>query len=530
MTVSDKKKETSLPADSSTKMIRTTVILMAINLLAKFFGFLREVLLAQFYGASNVTDAYIIANNIPTVLFSAIGVALSTTFIPMYARIRENEGERRAKIFLSNLINVLLVVCLVFTILGEVFAGQFVRLFAFGFTGETYTLALNFTRLLFPTIFVIALINLFGSYLQLYGSYYSIGFVSIPCNVFIIFSLFASSWLNNLYLLAYGTLIGTSLQIVFYAFFLRKYRFYLRVNRRCLKDSYIHKLLPLILPVLLGEAIHEINTIIDRTLVSTLDSGSVSYLNYAYKLEFLCYHVLITSIMTIFYPRIAHTYAKKDIDRFSNEILSMLKRLAVVTVPLTVFIAIVAPQVVSIVFERGKFDAVSTFHTSQALTCYVIGLIGLAFREVLSKAFFVAGNTKTPMINGVISAILNIPLSFLFIQWMGHKGAALATSIVAIVGSVLLYGSLHKKVIQLPTKALLFSLLKTGISTLIAGCVFAVVYRTVPIADYNMGLRILLLCGFALAFLLVNLLFQCGLKNDVVLQIIHTIKGKRRKS
>jgi putative peptidoglycan lipid II flippase len=530
MTVSDKKRETSLPTGSSARMIRTTVILMAINLLAKFFGFLREVLLAQLYGASNVTDAYIIANNIPTVLFSAIGVALSTTFIPMYVRICENEGERRAKTFLSNLINVLLVVCLVFTILGEVFAGQFVRLFAFGFTGETYSMALDFTRLLFPTIFVIALMNLFGSYLQIYGSYYSIGFVSIPCNVFIIFSLFASSWLNNLYLLAYGTLIGTSLQIIFYAFFLRKYRFHLRMNRRCLKDSYIRKLLPLIVPVLLGETVHEINTIIDRTLVSTLDSGSVSYLNYAYKLESLCYNVLITSIMTIFYPHIAQTYAKKDTDCFSHVVLSMLKRLAVVTVPLTVFIAIVAPQVVSIVFERGQFDSVSTFHTSQALVCYVIGLIGLAFREVLSKAFFVAGNTKTPMINGVISAVMNIPLSFLLIQWIGHKGAALATSIVAIVSSVLLYGSLHKKVIRLPTKELLFSLLKTGFSALCVSFVFAAVYRMLPIADHNIGFKILSLCGFALAFLIMNLLFQFGLKNDVVLQIIHTIKSKRRKA
>ena len=87
---------------------KTVLLLMVTNLLVKVFGLLREILIAKYYGTGMYTDAYIIANNIPTVLFAALGMSLATTFIPMYSKIQVKDGKERADLFTIHLIEILI--------------------------------------------------------------------------------------------------------------------------------------------------------------------------------------------------------------------------------------------------------------------------------------------------------------------------------------------------------------------------------------------------------------------------------------
>ena len=124
---------------------KIVIIVMIITLFARFFGLLREILMARYYGTSIYTDAYIIANNIPTVVFDTLGQALLTSFIPMYSKICHEENKERANLFTIRLIIYLMIICVILTIVGEVFTKQIVVVFASGFKGKVLDITIQFT-------------------------------------------------------------------------------------------------------------------------------------------------------------------------------------------------------------------------------------------------------------------------------------------------------------------------------------------------------------------------------------------------
>lgn len=506
--------------------IQTTVLLMGINLIAKIVGFLREVLLANYYGASAITDAYITANNIPTVLFTIVGVALSTTFIPMYAKIRNRDGEDRAKRFTGNILAYLIIICAALTIIGEIFTKELIFLFASGFKGETLSLTVEFTRILFPCIFVFALMNILGSYLQIHGDYLATGIVPIPGNILIILSLYLSTNLKNIYILIWGTLIGLSTQLFYYTFRLKKKHFKLKVDRCFYKDKYIKELLILVIPVFVGQAINQINVMVDKTLVSRLEEGSVSALNYADKINGVVIGVMIVSIITWFYPKMAQEGAEKDRDSYIRIIQNGIDLLSTMLIFITILIVIFQQDIVKIFFERGAFDHTATDITAKSLAWYAVGLIGIGLRDILSKAFFCIQDTKTPMINGFLCAIINIPLSIVLIQIYGCYGAAIATSIVAIAGSIYLFIKLEKIEKGIADFELCRSMIITIVFTIVIG-IGLLFYKNLCFLYLNGGLYYIALVVGCLASGLIYFSMQYLVKNKTILFLVQGLKGRK---
>lgn len=128
-------------------MKKTAIILMIITILSKIFGFTREIALSYFYGASNISDAFLISLTIPSVIFSFIGTGISTGYIPMYSKIEQKYGEKEGNRYTNNLVNILLILCTVMIIFGLLFTDKIVKIFASGFAGDTLALAVQFTRI-----------------------------------------------------------------------------------------------------------------------------------------------------------------------------------------------------------------------------------------------------------------------------------------------------------------------------------------------------------------------------------------------
>ena len=140
-------------------MKRTVLLVMIITILSKFLGFGREVALSYVYGASAVTDAYLISQTIPYVIFSFVSAGIATGFIPLYSRILNERGQLEANRYTNNLSNALLLVISIVVGFVLLFTQPIVKLFATGFGGETLELAINFTR-----------ISVFGIYFTVFGN------------------------------------------------------------------------------------------------------------------------------------------------------------------------------------------------------------------------------------------------------------------------------------------------------------------------------------------------------------------------
>lgn len=508
---------------------KSTFLLMLATMLAKILGFAREITLMYTYGTSAYSDVYITAMNIPLALFSSIGAALVTTFIPIYHESLQDGGEKNAYKFTNNILNIVLILSIVLSIIGYVFAEPLVKLFAMKFEGEKLLLTVQFVRIMMPGILFIGMSNIMVSYLQIKDSFTIPGLIALPNNIIIIVSIIISYITKNLYILAIGSLIGMISQFIFLIPFAIKkgYKFKLIFN---LRDKYLKKMIFLVGPVFIGVAVNQINVMVDRSLASSFGDGIISALNSANRLNLFVTGLFISTIGAVIYPTLSKLSTNNNREEFSEAIVKSLNSIILLILPITIGAIVLATPIVKVLFERGAFDDRSTQLTSTALIFYSIGMIGFGLRDILSKVFYSIKDTKTPMINGIIAMILNVILNFILVRVMGYAGLALATSLSAIICTIFLFMSLHKKIGYFGQDRILKTTFKSMISTIIMGLVTLKLYKFLfdNIGRGSIETIVSLVCSVIIGVIIYGLLIFL-LKVEEVNLIIDIVKKRLKQ-
>lgn len=449
------------------KVAKSALLLMMATMLAKILGFGRELVLASSYGASMYSDAYLIALNIPLVIFSIIGSTLNTVLIPMYFDISNNKGEKDALKYINNILTIVVIICVILSLLGIIFTEPLVKLFAIGFKGESLKVAIKFTRIITTGIIFNGLSYIFTAYLQIKGNFVIPGLMSIPRNIIVIISIILSVKYNP-YIMIWGTLIGIIIEFLFQVPFAKregyKYKFELSLN-----DEYTKKTMWLIAPVLIGVAVNQINTMVDRTLASTLVEGSISALNYANRLNLFVMNLFITSIAAVIYPMLSNLSTNNEKEAFNDSVVKSVNSVSLLIIPISIGAIVLSKPIVKILFQRGEFDERATIMTSIALIMYSIGMIGTGLRDILGRVFYSIQDTKIPMINGAISMVINIILNIILVKFLGIAGLALATSLSSIIGIILLFISLKRKIGYFGQDKIFKTMIKSIISSIVMG-------------------------------------------------------------
>jgi len=233
------------------------------------------------------------------------------------------------------------------------------------------------------------------------------------------------------------------------------------------KNPYLKKIIFLAIPVIIGASVNEINVLIDRTMASQIAVGGITALTYANRLNLFIKGIFITSVATVIYPMISKMAAKNNMNGLKKTMSGAVNSISLLVLPASVGAMVFARPVVSLLFGRGAFDAQAIEMTAGALFFYSIGMAAVGYREILSRAFYSLQDTKTPTINAVIGMVMNIILNLILSRIMGISGLALATSISAIVTSILLFVSLRKKIGSFGVREMLFSFLKVCIASLL---------------------------------------------------------------
>lgn len=451
------------------KLARATFGLMVATIIAKILGFGRELVLAAGYGTSIYSDAYVTAMNIPQVIFAIIGSTLATVLIPMYMEVHSEEGEEASLKFINNVSNLVIIACLVLSILGFLFTKQIVNVFAIGYEGKALEVAINFTRITILGIIFTGLSYVMTSYLQIKNDFIMPGLSSIPKNVIIIVATLLSIK-HGPYLMIWGTLIGMISEFLFQLPYAIK-QGYKYVPIIDIKDKYIKKMGWLITPVLIGVAVNQVNTLVDRTLASTLPVGTVSALNYSNKLTSFVIAIFITSISTVIYPILAKLSHDNNKERFTASVIKSINCVIILILPITVGTIVLALPIVRVLFERGAFDARGTYLTALALAMYSIGMVAYGLRDVLGKIFYSLQDTKTPMVNGVIAMGMNMIMDVILIKFWGLAGLTLATSLSSMACIMLLFRSLKKKIGYFGQDKIIKATAKSLVASLIMGAV-----------------------------------------------------------
>lgn len=498
-------------------MKRTALLIITITIISKFVGFGREIVLAYYYGASSISDAYIVAVTIPLTLIAFIADAISTLFIPMYTKIANKSTMSQADRYTNNLVNVLILICTLLIMFGLIFTKQLVKVFALGFEGEILNLAVSFTRISLLGIYFSSLATLFNAYLQIKGNFSVPAAIAFPYNICIIITIILSSK-GNIIILAVGLLVAFMAQLIFQMPFVArkgfKYKATIDIN-----DPHIREMFILAVPVIIGVAVNDVNIIVDKTMASKIYEGGISVLNYAQRLNGFVEGIVVHSIATAMYPLISRLAAENNINGMKKTVSEALTVLNLLILPCAVGAMVLAQPIIEMLFKRGAFDEQAVVMTANALFFYAIGMIGMGLRKILSRPFYALQDTRTPMLNAAIGVILNIILNIILSRYLGISGLALATSISAIVISILLLVNLNQKIGTLDLKSLSVSFLKILFSSIVMGVSARLIFECL-LTVLNQNISLLIAIGGGAAIYLGLIYFMKIEDIDMMVQAI----------
>lgn len=457
------------------KITKATIGLILVTVISKILGFGREIVLGNLYGATMYSDVYIVAMNIPGTLFSLIGTAIGTTFIPLYYENYNLGGKKKAIEFTNNILNIVFILGILLSVMGFLFAQPLVKIFAMGFEAEEMKLAIKFTRIMIAGTIFMGISGIMSSFLQVNEDFIIPGLIGIPYNLIIIISIILSVKIN-IYILPIGTLFAMISRFIFQVPFSynKGYKYDVVLN---IKDEYVKKIIWLVAPVLIGVSVNQVNTMLDRTIASTLVEGSISALNYANRLNGFVMGLFIATLTSVIYPMLSRLSVENDKKKFTESIVNSINSIVLLVIPISVGAIVLANPIVKLLFQRGAFDESATSMTAIALVFYSIGMVGFGLRDILGKVFYSLQDTKTPMVNGAISMVINIVLNLIIVKFMGHAGLALATSISGIICILLLFRSLKKKIGYFGQDKIMKTTIKSLISAIVMGIVTYIMYN-----------------------------------------------------
>lgn len=448
-------------------MKKTVLVLVTLTVLAKMFGFARDVVLSYFYGVSNISDIYMISMTIPLTIFAFIGKGILTNYIPMYSNIEKENDTEMAHKFTSNIINLVFVVSTFLVLITILFTSSIVKLFASGFSESTLQIANGFTRISILGIYFSGSTYILSGYLHLRKVFSIPMIANVVANVFSIITIFISIK-SSIWVLATGSVIAVAFELILLIPSARreKYRYKLILD---ISDKHLIRMILLSIPVIIGVSVNQINVLINTTLASRIAVGGISALTYSNRINLVIQGIFVASIATTIYPTISKMSMQNNTQGLRNTLRKSVNIITIIIVPTTIGMIIFAKPLVRLLFGRGAFSAQAVDMTSSALMFYSIGMIGVALREVFTKVFYAFQDTRTPMINAVIGIGSNIVLNIFLSRHLGIDGLALGASISAIITTVLMFISMRKKIGLIDFRLISYTFVKVLFASLIMG-------------------------------------------------------------
>ena len=444
------------------KIFKAAFLVMIISILSRFLGLFRDMLVGYQFGVSIYTDAYKAAVSVPETVFTIVGLAISTVFIPMLSKVRFEKNKEEMFKFSNNIISILLVISVIAFALGFVFTDKIV---AFMFDEEKFNLTVFLTRITLFNLLFLSINACYTAMLQVCEDFIIPSILGMFFNApMIIYLIFFKD--ISIIGLTIANVIGNFLRVAVQLPVLYKhgYRFKLFID---LKDERIKKILILIIPVIIGSGANSLNMVVDMKVASSLGDGAVSALDFAQKIIVFANTAITTSIVSVMYPLMANKLNEGDIKGFTNYLTKSISIIALLLVPISIGFILLNKDIISAFYERGNFNEVAVKITASAFLGYSLVLPFTGVRDILNSSLFSMQKTKVTTINGIIGVVVNIILSITLSKIFGVFGVAIASTIASMVTSILLFISTRKFGGHFDVVPMIIKLLKISLSAMV---------------------------------------------------------------
>ncbi|MCF6092586.1 murein biosynthesis integral membrane protein MurJ [Microaerobacter geothermalis] len=445
-------------------LLKSAMMIVAVTMIGRLLGFVRNIFITKEFGASVETDAYFIALAIPMTFFLVVPGAISAVFIPrmkgFMGKGQRSEQQSLFRAMWTMVFVIFLLIALLFYWQGE----RVISLLAPGFSDQALELAIQLFNWMVPSLWFIGIIGLFSSVLNAHHHFFIPTFGTVVNSLIVIASII---WLTP-YLGIEGLALGTMLGFAGYALLLvapvLKRSYSLSVDPHFYRHPEIKGMGERFVPILIGAGITQLTVFIDRFLASQMEAGRISALNYGFTVMQLPMAVFVGAFTVPLFPLLSEYVKQGEWRRLQTTVEKGIGLLWLVLIPTTGGLLVLGNELIQLLFQRGEFSAEDTVLTNGALLFYSIGMFGLAGRDLLTRVYYALEDTKTPVMIGIINIFLYIGGSLLFIPYFEHGGIALGASLAAIFSMIFLWVILIKRQKWKIHKSLGFLFIRGGVA------------------------------------------------------------------
>lgn len=445
----------SPPVSSRGSILRSTATVGGFTFISRILGFARDVILARYFGAGPVMDAFFVAFKIPNFFRRLFAEgAFSQAFVPVLGEVHTHRGHEETRRLIAETSGTLGLILVAFSLIGILFAPYFIDIFAPGFAHDpaTHHLATTLLRLTFPYLLFIALTALAAGAMNVHGRFAVPAATPILLNL----SLIASAlWLSRLFAvpvlaLGLGVLAAGVLQFLFQLPFLGRLKLLARPRWAWHQES-VRQIFHLMLPALFGASVMQINLLVDTAIASFLSPGSVSWLYYSDRLMEFPLGVFAIALGTVILPRLTRAHVRQSPEEFSHLIDNAMRLVVLLALPAAIGLGVLAGPLIVTLFRYGAFTPFDARMARASLIAYAFGLIGFTAVKILAPGFYAQKDTRTPVRIALWAISANLAFNALIvIPWVlagwpaPHAGLALSTSLAALLNALLLARGLKR--------------------------------------------------------------------------------------
>jgi putative peptidoglycan lipid II flippase len=450
-------------------LLSSTSIFSFFTLISRILGYIRDILIAFFLGASIFADVFFVAFRLPNTFRRLFAEGtFNAAFIPSYASAKI-DNKNKGKKFADDILGSLLLILIVIVTVVEIFMPYLVYIIAPGFIENDikFSLAVELTRITFPFLLFVSLSSFFSSILNSNNKFAAAAAAPIILNIILILSLIISyKWsLDFAKQLSYGVTLAGTLQLIFLFFITLKFykpTLTFKLNNNSKVKLFFKKLLPSIF----SSGVTQINILIG-TIIASFEAGAVSYLYYADRIYQINLAIAGIAVSTVSLPALSKAFKSKNIKKLSIIQNKSVELSLLLSIPASLGLIFASEEIVNALFGYGSFSADDVKLTSNALKFFGFGIPAFALVKILSNFFFARNNTKTPFYISTAIVVINTTICVSLFTYFGFIIIPIATSISTWIGVLIYIYLLHQKKFLLLNIQLLPNFIKILASTMI---------------------------------------------------------------
>ena len=460
-------------------ILKAAWLIAVVTIVSKLIGFVRDIVIANYYGASLVSDAYYYAYQIPSlslILLGGVGGPFHSATVAVFSKLipnLKNKPEQEINKLYSTFMTATVLIFFVLSILLFIFANPIMGVIISSGSQEMINLAANHLQIMTPLLVIGGIVGIYYGMLIIYKQFMLPNLSPIIMSIAIIAgSVIGAPDDQKGYALAWSTTIGAILQLVIQYPNIRKLGYRWRPNFNFINNPNFKDITELLFPAVLSSTVGQIHIYVDMFFTSSISDGAWTAIGYANRVFQFPVGILVTAFLVPLFPIFSRLVAEKDFDGIKTYFNKGVGVLFFASIPIIIGILTVGTDAVRLVFERGAFDSNATFMVTEALWFLSVSIIPYVFRDSITRVFYSFNDSKTPFIVAFSSIVLKYILNVIFINRlnMGIGGITLSTSLVTLFNACVLGYFITKK-IKMDYKGLFKNLLKMCIAGFITICV-----------------------------------------------------------